>query len=101
MTDNQNQVVRVLTNQEETETSYGIFCPGCERMHLFDKRWNFNGDMDSPTFKPSMLVYQNHPDKPAKKYNHRCHSYVTDGKIQFLNDCTHELVGTTVLLETF
>lgn len=27
-----------------------------------------------------------------------CHSYVTDGKIRFLGDCTHKLVGQTVEL---
>jgi len=25
-----------------------------------------------------------------------CHSYVTDGRIQFLADCTHALAGLTV-----
>jgi hypothetical protein len=25
-----------------------------------------------------------------------CHSFVTDGRIQFLNDCTHPLAGQTV-----
>lgn len=29
-----------------------------------------------------------------------CHSFITDGEIQFLNDCTHKLAGHTVdLLE--
>jgi hypothetical protein len=27
-----------------------------------------------------------------------CHSFVTDGKIQFLSDCTHALAGQTVAL---
>ena len=26
----------------------------------------------------------------------RCHSFVTDGRIQFLSDCTHALAGQTV-----
>lgn len=25
-----------------------------------------------------------------------CHSFVTDGRIQFLSDCTHSLAGQTV-----
>jgi hypothetical protein len=29
----------------------------------------------------------------------RCHIFVRDGKIQFLNDCTHELAGKTVPME--
>jgi hypothetical protein len=30
-----------------------------------------------------------------------CHSFVTDGRIQFLNDCTHSLAGQTVDLPDF
>lgn len=26
----------------------------------------------------------------------RCHSFITDGKIQYLSDCFHELAGQTV-----
>lgn len=28
----------------------------------------------------------------------RCHSFVRDGKIEFLGDCTHEMAGTTIEL---
>ncbi len=101
MTNKNKSLVRTLTNQDETATSYGIFCPGCERMHMFDKRWTFNGDFDRPTFTPSMLVYQPNPEKPASKYNQRCHSFVTDGKIKFLSDCTHDMVNQTLELEAF
>lgn len=87
-----NNKVTVLTNVAETETSYLIMCPGCNSGHLFDKRWTFNGDLLKPTFKPSMLVNAGHPEET------RCHSFVTDGKIQFLGDCDHELVNQTVEL---
>ena len=30
-----------------------------------------------------------------------CHSFITDGSIEFLPDCTHELAGKTVPLEDF
>ena len=30
-----------------------------------------------------------------------CHSYIKDGQIQFLTDCTHALAGKTVPLEPF
>ena len=30
-----------------------------------------------------------------------CHSFVTDGRIQFLGDCTHSLAGQTVDLPEF
>ena len=64
-----------------------IYCPGCEAGHLFDSRWAFNGSMELPTFTPSMLVEDG---------GNRCHSYVTNGKIQFLTDSTHKLSGQTV-----
>lgn len=69
-------------------------CPGCKYDHWVattgDRpRWTFNGDFDKPTFSPSILVNQSHPSK-------RCHSFVKEGKIQFLSDCWHDLKGQTV-----
>lgn len=29
---------------------------------------------------------------------HTCHSFVRDGQIEFLSDCTHALAGKTVSL---
>ncbi len=79
-----------------------IFCPACKCGHLFyngkqrgnDTAWSFDGNVENPTFSPSMLVYESncHP---------RCHSFVRNGQIQFLSDCTHELKGQTVPLEDF
>ena len=42
-------------------------------------------------FSPSVLV-----TKPPTPY--ACHSFVTDGRIQFLTDSTHTLAGQTVPL---
>jgi len=66
-----------------------IFCPGCEAGHKFDSRWNFNGSLVLPTFTPSYLVQDG-------SNGTRCHSYITNGKIQFLPDSTHKLSGQTV-----
>ena len=72
-------------------TGHAFECPGCGQIHLVDKRWTFNGDTENPTITPSLLVRYNYKDV-AK----RCHSFIKEGKIQFLNDCTHELAGKTV-----
>lgn len=61
--------------------------------HLFDLRWTFNGDLEKPTFRASMLSWA---ELGPERRMHRCHSYVTDGRIQFLDDCTHALKGQTV-----
>ncbi len=70
-------------------------CPGCGYAHPFETDapnnagWQWNGSMDKPTFTPSLLVWATRPEM-------RCHSFVTDGRIQFLSDCHHELRGQTV-----
>lgn len=76
-----------------------IECPACGCLHIFDQRWTFNGDMNKPTFSPSMLV-NGTPDmqKYINEHNPRCHSFVKDGMIQFLSDCTHNLAGQTIEL---
>jgi len=82
-----------------------FWCPGCDGAHMVRvegdqrPRWGYNGNPDAPTFTPSVLVTYNGSDAgvddapPAV-----CHSYVTDGRIQFLGDCTHALAGQTVPL---
>ncbi len=69
-----------------------VFCPGCECVHGPNAGWTFNGDFEKPTFSPSILVKGADGDG-AKTV---CHSFVRDGQIQFLGDCTHELAGKTV-----
>lgn len=71
-----------------------VYCPACKRHHIFDSRWTFNGDQRKPTFRASMLVHEHKND--AGYHQPRCHSFVTDGQIQYLSDCTHELKGQTV-----
>lgn len=76
-----------------------FYCPGCKGLHLCDERWTFNGDKEKPTFRASVLIYEVPPDQvdgasyPGRP---RCHSFVTDGRIEYLSDSTHELSGTTV-----
>jgi hypothetical protein len=72
-----------------------IMCPGCGREHTMritgQYAWGFNNDVEKPTFTPSILA-----EWGSRKGAVRCHSYVTDGKIQFLNDCSHDMKGQTV-----
>lgn len=101
-----------------------FWCPGCEEFHTLNvgmgsPSWRFNGDYDKPTFEPSVLVrsghyvpvpgqqserncwctyYQEHPHEPVKYKCTVCHSFVRNGMIEFLGDCTHALAGKTVPL---
>ena len=79
---------------------YMIFCPACQCGHLFytnhanaKRNWTFNGDLESPTFSPSMLIHRS-----SFGSQKRCHSFVRDGKIQFLSDCEHDLKSQIVKL---
>lgn len=102
-----------------------FICPGCGEMHQVtvnnemnrqDPRWSYNGNPDAPTFIPSVLVRGTRFDLSDEEVdalwdrmtgdrekmladastNFRCHSFVRDGRIQFLNDCTHALAGQMV-----
>jgi len=96
-------------------------CPGCNEAHQVQvgegpgPRWGFNGDYERPTFSPSILVRSH---RTAKDSNGRwtgdwerdatgnpipsiCHSFVRDGRIEFLDDCTHARTGQTVPLPDF
>jgi hypothetical protein len=101
-------------------------CPGCGYSHgvhiapAADGRarpvWGFNGDGDRPTFTPSVLLQTEMWEPPVTPENLAewkrapweqvkvpkvCHSFVTDGRIQFLSDCTHALAGQTVELPDY
>lgn len=88
-----------LTRLDDGRLSFD--CPGCGMMHAVNvdnperPKWSWNGDMINPTFSPSILVRWTFGEKRKPK---RCHSFVRNGNIQFLNDCTHEHAGTTLPL---
>lgn len=96
-----------------------FWCPGCAEHHsvttVGNPSWTYNNNPDLPTFTPSIHIKSGHyvswfkPGDPCwctwpGKDKHPdirckvCHSFVTDGMIQFLPDCTHALAGQTVPL---
>jgi hypothetical protein len=78
----------------------GFVCPGCGYEHAVTVNgrknsqgasWQWNNSMDAPTFMPSILCNKDEPEW-------RCHSWVKNGTIQFLQDCWHNLKGQTVAI---
>lgn len=65
-------------------------CPGCKEIHQItvggERGWTFTGEREAPTFHPSILTLG----------TKRCHSMMSGGKMQFMDDCWHELAGKTV-----
>jgi Family of unknown function (DUF6527) len=85
-----------------------FWCPGCDGPHQVatgegpGPRWGWNGDAVKPTFTPSILVTYNGADADTPDgIPSVCHSFVTDGRIQFLGDSTHALSGQTVDIQDF
>lgn len=89
---------------------FAHWCPACETMHGFaverpfrnGAKWTFDGNLDRPTFTPSMNIKINTPDM-GKDYqpdvsSSVCHYFLKEGNLQFLGDCTHAMKGQTVPL---
>lgn len=75
---------------------YMFHCPGCECAHPLEIEapngtgWTWNGSMEAPTFRPSLFCNRDIPHAV------QCHSWITDGYIQFLSDSSHKLAGKNV-----
>lgn len=110
---------------EHERDEVGFDCPGCGMYHMLPvgegsgPRWTWNGCVERPTLQPSILArwdvmsvenrarnqafyaengrYMTRDELPYDVH-HVCHSFVTEGCIQFLGDCTHALAGQTVPL---
>ena len=104
-----------------TSSRLAFWCPGCKSSHhvkvIADGKpplWSFNGDYDRPTFSPSILVTgvktvhdengkwtgEWERDANGETVPSVCHSFVRDGKIEFLGDSTHSLAGQTIDLKS-
>lgn len=97
----------------KTERGYSHWCPACKEMHSLFDTWTFvNNDLSRPTFTPSFKheglkrIFTatgewtgewelNKFDRPIK---YVCHYILTDGILNFCNDCTHDMKGKQVPL---
>lgn len=94
---------------------YKFSCPACQWDHIIYTNpqnpspnkekscWGFNGDLESPTFSPSILfrvgkyvpgltpeqiAYCEEMGRGTSRYNLICHSFVEEGFIRVLEDST-------------
>lgn len=62
-----------------------FWCPGCGSAHWVPtagaKAWMWNGSLESPTLRPSLLRHGTHAELGHVTV---CHIHLTDGRIQFL-----------------
>jgi len=98
-----------IANQDGEHLGFTFYCPGCRGWHMYYTQpwvknvetgaagpvWTFNGDLENPTFGPSLLIYEGrHPNGDLG--HPRCHLFVRAGKIQYCGDCGHDLAGQIV-----
>lgn len=125
---------KILRTVEYTERGcdFMFYCPACKCGHaIWTKKhnrlgvvWKFNGNMEKPTFEPSLLLkFVEYPpvDPVTGDYakgsdgeylkgedgrllgckDAVCHIVVTDGILNYQADCTHELAGKAIPMEAF
>lgn len=77
-----------------------LWCPGCGDLHCAniagtegkDILWTWDGNKERPTISPSILVRWYDSQRGPQV----CHSFVRDGKWEYLPDSTHALAGQAV-----
>lgn len=94
----------------KTENGFVHWCIACKRAHHLPNGWNFNGNVNKPTFTPSFLHRGNRIetdesgqwtgewilDSEGKVIPFVCHYILTDGIVNYCGDCTHEFAGKSV-----
>lgn len=86
-----------------------FWCVGCDQAHMLNvctadradgaPAWDFDGNIDAPTFSPSVLVsWPASGDRPAST---RCHLFVTAGQIDYLADSAGHAVRGRVAMVPF
>lgn len=99
-----------------TDNTLMFWCPGCEEHHGIrvdgSRGWQWNQSLEAPTVSPSILVNATRAlvdgkpvhllryegEYPCETIKFICHSFVKEGRIEFLSDCSHSLAGQTVEL---
>ena len=107
-----------LNVNNEIETTYVFVCLACGNCHWIRTKgkqpiWTLTGlENNEPTISQSILVRGTVPitDEEADRIMHGekiipkplvCHSFVRNGKIEYLSDCSHGYAGKSIELPDF
>lgn len=110
------KIERRRVRREDGVTYSAIYhwCQACDGLHgvwvneqpqdaKLSPRWTFNGNMERPTFSPSVRCFSNHDDDGNKLPNGGertlCHYFVEDGMIRYCDDSPHAYKGQKVPLK--
>lgn len=110
-------LIRTWDYGQVQHTQLTYWCIGCEAGHTIEvedeKAWTWDGNVNKPTFSPSilsmpreklnesgkLLVQSNRGSELTDEHRiktPRCHCFVKNGRIEYLSDSEHSLAGQTV-----
>jgi hypothetical protein len=103
---------QVSTKLRRGKGMYFHWCPACDEMHPLPDSWQFDGNLESPTFTPSFRHggYRKHNvngvwtkpfwerDASGNTIPSVCHYILTNGVLNYCGDCTHALKGQSISL---
>lgn len=82
--------MKLRIDQAAGGLTYWMWCPACDSLVRISDAWAWNGDVERPTFTPSLLTTTGAEDERV------CHAYVTDGSWHYLPDSTHADAGRSL-----
>jgi len=84
---------------------YIHYCPACDSKHGIAVKQSggnvkhfFNNDGDKPTFTPDVKIDYMLDNEMNLDRHGLCHYTITDGIIQYHDDCTHDFAGKSITL---
>ena len=94
-----------IIDQNEAFKGWGHYCPACVDWHVYaveqpfanGATWTFDGNMEKPTFHPSMKITTGF----SKEETRICHYFLRNGILDYCNDSTHSFAGKKVDLPNF
>ena len=94
---------QVSSKLRRGQDCYFWHCPACAEMHPLPDSWAFNGNLESPTFKPSFkhtgirfAAYTPEGIGIGARVERVCHYIVTDGQVAYCGDCWHTSANQTI-----
>jgi hypothetical protein len=104
-------VGQISSKLRRAEGGYAHWRPACEETHVVPDGWAFDGNLERPTFSPSVKITGVQTvvkdgrwtgewvlDEYGNAKPLYCHYVLTAGVLNFCGDCTHKLVGQAVPL---
>jgi hypothetical protein len=102
---------QVSAKLRRATNGYVHWCPGCDQRHVIFDSWSFDGNLEKPTFSPSVKITGKKivvvdgrwtgewvRDAAGNPVDDCCHYFLHVGELKFCGDSKHALAGKNVPL---